>query len=60
MQDGVTLTPFSEAKYLGTIVDHHLNYKRNTEKRAKRALYCTLYSYPPIGKSSCLKPLIIK
>lgn len=45
----------SEVKYLGTILDHHLNWKR-----ARRGLIA-LYSYQnSIGKSQALKPHIIK
>ncbi|XP_058982786.1 uncharacterized protein LOC131804232 isoform X1 [Musca domestica] len=34
--DGVRLNLSLEAKYLGTILDHRLSWKRNTEERAKR------------------------
>ncbi|XP_073821589.1 uncharacterized protein [Musca autumnalis] len=42
--DGVALRFSSEAKYLGVILDQRLNWKRNTEVRAKKG-FMALYSY---------------
>ncbi|XP_058987393.1 uncharacterized protein LOC131806753 [Musca domestica] len=58
--DGVTLNLSPEAKYLGTILDRQLSWKRNIEERAKRG-FIALYSCKnSIGKSWGLKPYIIK
>ncbi|XP_058978632.1 uncharacterized protein LOC109613882 [Musca domestica] len=60
MLDGVTLSLSSEAKYLGTILDQKLSWKRNIEERAKKGLNALYSCKNSIGNSWGLKPHIIR